>query len=65
MRPRSDAPAVRNLVRGTTADALNALRALGMEALANALNADRYATSSADSNRSHLKTWSLFHYEVL
>ena len=35
-----------------------------MEALINALNTDRYAASSADSNRSHLKTWSLFHYEV-
>ena len=56
LRPRSDVPAVRNLVRGTTADALNALRALGMEALINALNTDRYAASSADSNRSHLKT---------
>ena len=63
-RPRADAPCVRNLVRGTTADALAALKSLGIEQIIADLENDRYAASSANSNKSHVKTWSLFHFEV-
>ena len=64
VRPRADAPRVRNLVRGTTADALAARKSLGIEQIIDDLDSDRYAASSASSNKSHVKTWSLFHFEV-
>ena len=63
-RPRADAPCVRNLFRGTTNDALAALRSLGIDQIIESLDNDRYAASSASSHRSHVRTWSLFHAEV-
>ena len=63
-RPRADAPCVRNLVRGTTADALAALKLLGVEQIIADLENGRYAASSANSHKSHVKTWSMFHTEM-
>ena len=63
-RPRADASCVRNLIRGTTEDAIAALQSLGIDEIIENLNSDRYAASSASSNKSHVRTWSLFHFEV-
>ena len=61
---RSDAPVVRNLRRGSVTEALEALRGQGLETLVTELLQDRNARSSVASNRSLLKTWSLFHDEA-
>jgi len=54
---RADAPVVRNLRRGTIADALAALRDAGVTALVEDLLKDRYAQSAEASNASLLTTW--------
>ena len=61
---RADAPVVRNLRRGITADALAALRDAGVTALVDDLLKDRYAQSAEASNASLLKTWAHFHAEA-
>ena len=61
---RSDAPVVRNLRRGTTADALAALRDAGITALIEDLLQERYARSAATLSASLLKTGAYFHEEA-
>ena len=56
---RSDGTTVRNLRRGTTADALEALRSSGVAALVDALIDDRYSRTGSSSILSLLKTWVL------
>jgi hypothetical protein len=58
---RSDAPVVRNLRRGTVADAAAAVASIGMTVLVAALVADRVAPSGIGSSASLLKTWTSFH----
>ena len=58
---RLDEPVVRNLRRGTTADALIALEAKGVTALVDVLYQDRYSASATASNASLLRTWQYFH----
>ena len=40
------------------------MKSLGIEQIIEDLDKDRYAASSAHSNKSHVKTWSLFQVEV-
>jgi len=40
------------------------LQSLGIDKIIENLDNDRYAASSANSHKSHVKTWSLFHFEV-
>ena len=61
---RSDAPLVRNLRRGTTADVLAALRDAGVVAFVEDLLKYRYARSAVTSTASFLKTWAHFQEEA-
>ena len=40
------------------------MQSLGVDQMIRNLDDDRYAASSANSNKSHVRTWSLFHFEV-
>ena len=53
---RKDEPSVRRLTRGTTADALRALRSSGANLLIEDLVNDRYAKGTAEANRSLVRT---------
>ena len=57
-------PQVRNVRRGSVADALRAFRELGAEALVEELLADRIAKSGVGPAASLLNTWTHFHVTV-
>ena len=61
---RPDMPVVRNVRRGSAAEALQAFRELGAEALVEELLADRIAKSGVASAASLLNTWRHFHVTV-
>ena len=54
---RKDEPLVRQLRRGTTADALAALDEKGSTALVDVLLKDRYVKGIAEANTSLVRTW--------
>ena len=61
VRLRHDTPVVRNLRRGSSADASYALRDLGAEVIVGDLIQDRHARSTVAAQASWLKTWQRFH----
>ena len=58
---RLDEPVIRFTRRGTTTDALAALKVQGVTALVDVLYEGRYSKSATASNLSLLKTWQHFH----
>ena len=61
---RSDAPAIRNVRRGSASEAISSLRSEGETALVDDLIRDRNARSSTASRASLSSTWHRFHLEA-
>ena len=62
---RSDAPVIRNVRRGSAAEAISAFRSEGEPALVDELIRDRNASSSQAPAAALLSTWHRFHHAAL